>query len=434
MEDAQIIELFFARSEDAISELDMKYGKLCHKLADNILASAQDAEECVNDAYLSTWNAIPPQRPESLPAFVGTLVRRCSITRYRANTAMKRNSHYDMCMEELETFLASPQQAMEEHYAARELAAAIERFLDTQSKENRVLFMRRYWYADSFAEIGKLLGITEGNARLHEGRKSRFKKGIVYFCKSKELSDRTGGAGMTPELFSDAMNEIGAKYVEEALTYKRPAQRSFWSKLAKRAAMVALVALLALNGFAAASPAARAAMIHWVETWTGSQVSYEYAGDAPTGELPFYVITALPDGYTLDEDMSYEDSGFRQLCYRSGDDLILFSYIYMQDDSFSYYDMGEDTQISEITVNGCKGKFFLASDPSLWSTLEWIDEESNLHFSLDASGDEAVLRALAESVAVTEKTVDLSDGDEDENILTFDDIEGEKLPDEEAKP
>lgn len=141
MEDAQIIELFFARSEDAISELDKKYGKLCHKLADNILASAQDAEECVNDAYLSTWNAIPPQRPESLPAFVGTLVRRCSITRYRANTAMKRNSHYDMCMEELETFLASPQQAMEEHYAARELAAAIERFLDTQSKENRVLFM-----------------------------------------------------------------------------------------------------------------------------------------------------------------------------------------------------------------------------------------------------------------------------------------------------
>lgn len=75
---------------------------------------------------------------------------------------------------------------------------------------------------------------------------------------------------MTPELFSDAMNEIGTKYVEEALTYKRPAQRSFWSKLAKRAAMVAL---LALSGFAAASPAARAAMIHWVETWTGSQVS-----------------------------------------------------------------------------------------------------------------------------------------------------------------
>ena len=206
MEDAQIIELFFVRSEDAISELDKKYGKLCHKLADNILASAQDAEargsatltvrscnilasaqdaeECVNDAYLSTWNAIPPQRPESLPAFVGTLVRRCSITRYRANTAMKRNSHYDMCMEELETFLASPQQAAEEHYAARELAAAIERFLDTQSKENRVLFMRRYWYADSFAEIGKLLGITEGNARL---RLTRMRKQLKTYLTEQEV-------------------------------------------------------------------------------------------------------------------------------------------------------------------------------------------------------------------------------------------------------
>lgn len=184
MEDAQIIELFFARSEDAISELDKKYGKFCHKLADNILASAQDAEECVNDAYLSPWNAIPPQRPESLPAFVGTLVRRCSITRYRANTAMKRNSHYDMCMEELETFLASPQQAMEEHYAARELAAAIERFLDTQSKENRVLFMRRYWYADSFAEIGKLLGITEGNARL---RLTRMRKQLKTYLTEQEV-------------------------------------------------------------------------------------------------------------------------------------------------------------------------------------------------------------------------------------------------------
>lgn len=133
---------------------------------------------------LSTWNAIPPQRPESLPAFAGTLVRRCSITRYRANTAMKRNSHYDMCMEELETFLASPQQAAEEHYAARELAAAIERFLDTQSKENRVLFMRRYWYADSFAEIGKLLGITEGNARL---RLTRMRKQLKTYLTEQEV-------------------------------------------------------------------------------------------------------------------------------------------------------------------------------------------------------------------------------------------------------
>ena len=83
-----------------------------------------------------------------------------------------------------ETFLASPQQAAEEHYAARELAAAIERFLDTQSKENRVLFMRRYWYADSFAEIGKRLGITEGNARL---RLTRMRKQLKTYLTVQEV-------------------------------------------------------------------------------------------------------------------------------------------------------------------------------------------------------------------------------------------------------
>lgn len=86
MEDAQIIELFFARSEDAVSELDKKYGKLCHKLADNILASAQDAEECVNDAYLSAWNAIPPQHPSRfrrLPARSSAAVRSRAIVPIR---------------------------------------------------------------------------------------------------------------------------------------------------------------------------------------------------------------------------------------------------------------------------------------------------------------------------------------------------------------
>jgi len=90
VDDSQIIDLFFARSELAISELDAKYGKVCHKLAHNILDSRQDAEECVNDAYLGTWNAIPPQRPDPLLPFVCVLVRRYSIMRYRANTAMKQ--------------------------------------------------------------------------------------------------------------------------------------------------------------------------------------------------------------------------------------------------------------------------------------------------------------------------------------------------------
>lgn len=172
MEDAQIIELFLARSEQAIGELDAKYGRMCHRLAENILQSAQDAEECVNDAYLGVWNSIPPQQPESLLAFVGTLVRRCSITRYRANTAMKRNSRYDVCMEELENCLAAPARA-EDHCEARELAAAIEGFLDTLSRENRVIFMRRYWYADSCADIAVLLGMTVNSVSIRLTRTRR---------------------------------------------------------------------------------------------------------------------------------------------------------------------------------------------------------------------------------------------------------------------
>ena len=169
MDDSQIIDLFFVRSELAISELDAKYGKVCHKLAPNILDSRQDAEECVNDAYLGTWNAIPPQRPDLLLPFVCVLVRRYSIMRYRANTAMKRNSSYDACMEEIENCIAAPGR-VEDHYEAKVLARTIERFLDTLNRENRVIFMRRYWYSDSYAAIAALTGLTEKNVSVRLAR------------------------------------------------------------------------------------------------------------------------------------------------------------------------------------------------------------------------------------------------------------------------
>lgn len=169
MDDSQIIDLFFVRSELAISELDAKYGKVCHKLAHNILNSRQDAEECVNDAYLGTWNAIPPQRPAPLLSFVCVLVRRYSIMRYRANTAMKRNSSYDACMEEIENCIAAPGR-VEDHYEAKVLARTIERFLDTLNRENRVIFMRRYWYSDSYAAIAALTGLTGKNVSVRLAR------------------------------------------------------------------------------------------------------------------------------------------------------------------------------------------------------------------------------------------------------------------------
>ena len=162
MEDTQIIDLYWDRDQGAITATAGKYGGFLHTLSWNILRSHHDAEECVNDAYLGMWNAIPPQRPDPLLSFVCVLVRRYSIMRYRANTAMKRNSAYDACMEEIENCIAAPG-GVEDHYEAKVLARSIEAFLDTLSRENRVIFMRRYWYSDSYGDIAALMGMTEKN-------------------------------------------------------------------------------------------------------------------------------------------------------------------------------------------------------------------------------------------------------------------------------
>lgn len=172
MEDEKIIDLFFGRSEQAIHELDTKYGKVCHKLSYNILQNKQDAEECVNDAYLGTWNAIPPQRPNPLLTFLCKIVRNLSIMRHHANTAMKRNSTYEVALEELEGVLSSPATVEAEH-DAKELVHIIESFLDTLTAENRVIFLRRYWFSDTYADIAERVGLTEKNisVRLTRTRK-----------------------------------------------------------------------------------------------------------------------------------------------------------------------------------------------------------------------------------------------------------------------
>lgn len=154
MNDERIIELFFERSEQAIKELDEKYGRICHSISYNILNDRHDAEECVNDAYFGTWNAIPPARPNPLLSFVCRIVRNLSLKRYEQNTAIKRNSHYDVSMEELEDCLSSVP-TIEEEIAEHELIKTIEAFLDSISKENRVIFLRRYWFSDDYLDIAK---------------------------------------------------------------------------------------------------------------------------------------------------------------------------------------------------------------------------------------------------------------------------------------
>ena len=162
IEDEKIIDLFFNRSEKAIRELDIKYGKVCHKLSYNILNNKQDAEECVNDAYLGAWNAIPPAHPNPLLSYIVKIVRNISLKIYWGKEAAKRSGHYTIALEEIEGRIAD-QKTVEDEIEARELARIIEAFLDTLTAKERVIFMRRYAYADTYADIAKRVGISEKN-------------------------------------------------------------------------------------------------------------------------------------------------------------------------------------------------------------------------------------------------------------------------------
>jgi len=183
MDDEKIIDLFFARSEQALRELDTKYGKFCHRVSYNILNNREDAEECVNDAYLGIWNAIPPQRPDPLLTFLCKIVRNLSIARHHANTAKKRNSAYDVALSELEDCLASSNTA-ESEFEANELSRIIDSFLETLSQENRVIFMRRYWFSDTYEEIAQRVGLTKNNVSV---RLTRIRKQLKGYLKEREV-------------------------------------------------------------------------------------------------------------------------------------------------------------------------------------------------------------------------------------------------------
>ncbi len=161
MDDERIIALFFERSELAIRALDDKYGALCRKVAYGILGSTQDAEECVSDAYLGAWNAIPPTRPDPLRAYIIKIVRNLSVKAYRRQRAAKR-SGYTVALEELDECIADKRR-VEDTIEAAELARIIEQFLDTLSTKERVIFMRRYAFCDSYADIAEQVGVSEKN-------------------------------------------------------------------------------------------------------------------------------------------------------------------------------------------------------------------------------------------------------------------------------
>ena len=159
MEDLQIVNLYFERDESAIAETDKKYGALCRGVAMRILSIREDAEECVNDAYLQAWNSIPPLRPTNFGAWLGKVVRNRAINLWNKNHRQKRYAGMEQLLDELQECVPSPQTvecALEE----RELSAAIDGWLLTLSRRDRVLFVRRYWFGISVNELAKECGAT----------------------------------------------------------------------------------------------------------------------------------------------------------------------------------------------------------------------------------------------------------------------------------
>ena len=154
MNDQEIISLYFDRNEQAIAETDKRYGKTCMQVSMSILNSHPDAEECVNDTYLKTWNAIPPAKPRSLCAFLCRIVRNLSINRLEELTAAKRNRDLTVSFEELEACIPLPDEK------SPELADLLESFLRKEGETDRILFVGRYWFACPVEDLARRTGLT----------------------------------------------------------------------------------------------------------------------------------------------------------------------------------------------------------------------------------------------------------------------------------
>ena len=160
MDDHQIIELYWNRSEDAITQTDHKYGAYCRTISMNILHNQQDAEECVSDAYLAVWNSIPPQRPLMFSAFLGKITRNISLHLWQKNHAAKRGGgDTGLILSELEECL-SDARTLEDALDSRMIGRMLNSFLEILPQEQRVVFVWRYWYADSIEEIAARMQLS----------------------------------------------------------------------------------------------------------------------------------------------------------------------------------------------------------------------------------------------------------------------------------
>ena len=172
MQDSKIVDMYFARDEQAIAQTSAKYNTYCMNIAMNILHNREDSEECVNDTLLAAWNSIPPHRPENLSAFLGKLTRNFSINRHKANHAERRGGgEFALSLEELDECIEDPRTLGDD---PEQLGRIISEFLYTQPKEMRQVFVRRYFHSESISDIAKYFDMTESKVKsiLHRMRHS----------------------------------------------------------------------------------------------------------------------------------------------------------------------------------------------------------------------------------------------------------------------
>ena len=172
MDDKAIVDLYWQRSENAISETAAKYGAYCYSIAYNILSNREDSEESVNDTYLAAWNCMPPKRPAFFSAFLGKMTRYISLDRWKQRSRLKRGGgELPLCLEELAGCL-SGEETTEDKVIRKETIACINLFLDSLPETERRVFLCRYWYFDSTAGIAKRFGFSESKvlSMLHRTR------------------------------------------------------------------------------------------------------------------------------------------------------------------------------------------------------------------------------------------------------------------------
>ena len=165
MKDEKIIELFFARDEEALRQVEKKYGGLCHYIASNLLALREDREECVNDVMLALWNAIPPARPKNLPGYVSEVTRRQAVNRSRADNAWKRGGQVQIVGDEFLSILDDGT-SLSEQYESRRAGELISKFLRTLGDTERRMFLMRYWFDMSPSQIAKQFSFGESKVKM----------------------------------------------------------------------------------------------------------------------------------------------------------------------------------------------------------------------------------------------------------------------------